>query len=624
MQKYDESHIERHAGLLGIRKRPTPYIGPNDGSGLWTILREPADNAVDQALAGRNDLVHIIVDAHPNRYWLIDNGPGIPVGVKVFENEKGEREKLSTLYVTTGLTHGGSNFSGNTISRGVFGLGLKTTNAMSKVFQVWTFREGAWWTIEYRDARLYKEPYRVKAPPKLPHGIKHNKGTIVMFEPDLKLFQKDTKLQPTEVVSWCQLTSYLVPGMQVFLTNGKGKTRSFIHKRGVLDYIDQKVEELKCNIGKKVFNHNSKLLDVVVAFSDAEGFNVSAYTNGLFNKEGGEHVKALLDALFNSLKPMVKLRGAKAVFPFRKEDLADGLLGLINCKISAPLFSNQPKDKLTDDRVHKPAYDELLKAWNAFWKAHPSTAKELIARASELRKMTASFLKDKRLAKNVNAAKTKLSSKLAPVVGNTPVEKRELILTEGDSASGTLKRARDKRTQAVYPLRGKPLNVMSSKQDKIAANEEIAGLLAAIGVNFNAKDNSKINYGKIIIASDADVDGNHITSLLLGALWKFRPDLFKNGHVYSARPPLFKCRYKGKLYFGMTKEAIWKQTKTQSVDIQYLKGLGELAEGDLYVIADPAHRRLFKVTQPDKKGIANFQALLGPNPLYRKKLLGIL
>ena len=151
---YSEKNIERFAGLAGIRKKPTPYIGPTDSDGLWTLWREPADNAVDQALAGRNDTVHLVQDSEKNTYWVLDNGEGIPVGEKVFENERGKKEKLSTFYVVTGLTHGGSNFSGDTISRGTHGIGIKATNAMSTSFKVWTFREKKWWCIEYKSGKL--------------------------------------------------------------------------------------------------------------------------------------------------------------------------------------------------------------------------------------------------------------------------------------------------------------------------------------------------------------------------------------------------------------------------------------------------------------------------------------
>lgn len=654
---YDESSIQRYAGLQGLRKKPTPYIGPNDSDGLWTCYREPADNAVDQALAGRNSLVHLIVDKTPGVYWVLDSGDGIPVGKKVFEDERGRKEKLSTLYVVTGLTHGGSNFDSDTISRGCFtgdtevrllngktvtfeqlysrwckddtpidilsynlqtrklqpskismvmvakytkeiahvhlgdgsvvkctydhpfyvhseaeiakvaaedlktgmglvstrdpskenqsdisdhrishvelhtfddevpvyditvddthtffvnpgvlvsnthGIGIKATNAMSKRMTVWTKRDGDWWAIEYRDAKLYREPYKTKAPT-LPHGFKMKRGTAVMFEPDMSLFQKGSKIVPSVMLEWAELTSYLVKGLEVKVTGPNGKTKTF-QTKGPQEFLEKQIGALKVNQTGKSFIHSSKEADIAVGFTDAEGSDlVQCYTNGLRNKEGGEHLRALVAALVKSLDPYK----GKAVFT--PSDLRDGLIGLVNYKIAAPKFNNQPKDKLIDDRVYDIAFKQFLKAWQEFWSKNKGMAKDVVARAALLRSKTSDFLKDKKLVKNVNAAKKTLITKLASVVGNAPPERRELFLVEGDSAGGGAKRARDKSYQAIYPLKGKPLNPMEAAKDKINNNAEIVGLLAALGVNLGGnKPNIEVPYGKIILLADADVDG---------------------------------------------------------------------------------------------------------------------
>ncbi len=617
MTKYDESHIERHAGLMGIRKKPTPYLGPTDGNGLWTMFREPADNAVDQALAGRNKLVHLIFDSEPNTYWVVDGGEGIPVGKKEFLDEQGRREKMSTFYVVTGLTHGGSNFSGDTISRGTHGVGIKATNAMSKFFKVWTFRDGAWWCIEYKDAKLSKQVYKGKAP-NLPHGIKAKKGTVVCFSPDLSLFHKGAKLNPKDPLSWAELTSYLVKGLEVKITNSKGKTKTFITK-GPAEYIVNKIDELKATQMGKSFVFSSKEADIAIAFTDCEGDNlIDAYTNGLHNKEGGEHVKALVDAMVKSLAPY---QGKNKYTP---SDLKDGLIGLVNYKIAAPQFNNQPKDKLIDDRVYEVGYKQFLKAFHDFWVAHKGMARDVVTRAALLRSKTADFLKDKKLVKNVNAAKKKLATKLAPIQGNAPVEQRELFLVEGDSAGGGAKRARNKYTQAIYPLRGKPLNVMEAKKEKINGNAEVVGLLAALGIDLGGKrPNLNVPYGKIINMADPDVDGDHINVLLLGVLWKYLPSLFKDGKVFVVKAPLYKSRYKGVIHFGMTKEQVFEKTGTTKCEVTYIKGWGELSESDLDIALDPKIRKLYQVMPPDKKGAQSFQLLLGKSPAFRKVLFGV-
>ena len=768
MTNYNEKSIQRFAGLQGIRKKPTPYIGPNDSSGLFTILREPADNAVDQALAGRNNQVTIAVDN--GSYWVIDSGEGIPVGVKEFENEHGQKEKLSTLYVATGLTHGGSNFAGSSISRGCFagdtkvrllngkvvsmerlysrwnknqtpiaimsynlkskklepsyishvqltkhtrnltkvifdtgesvlvtpdhpffvkkggsiakvraenlnggdslvtyyssdipdivkywnhtvtgvvsihktnsipvyditvdnthtffiepgilvsnthGLGQKATNAMSKEFIVWTCRDGKWYSIKYRDAKLVENVKECQKP-KLPFGLKSSKGTVVKFIPDLTLFQKGSIMPSSELVSWAKLTSYLVPNFLITLVSSKG-TKQFKSK-GPQEYIKDRLEEQGGEQLGKTFQYSSRELDVAVAFCNYEGSGVNSYTNGLLNKDGGDHYEALKDSLFKSLVNLKKVKQK-----FTKADVVDGLIGLINYKIAAPKFNNQPKDKLIDDRVYPVAVEQLTKAWLEFWKTHKSMLNEVLERASLLRSKTADFLKDKKLVKNVNAQKKKQSAKFGTIQGKCPIDKRELILVEGDSAGGEAKKARDKTFQAIYPLKGKPLNVMEVGIDKINSNEEIVGLLAALDVDLSGKSQD-IPYGKIILMSDADVDGKHIGVLLLGFLYKYLPNLFKLGKVYAVRAPLFKGHHKGKTLFGMTKEEVYKQAGTDKVQLSYLKGWGEISGTDLACGLKPGVRKLYKLQPPENADKKDFEKLLGTSPDFRKKLLGV-
>ncbi len=626
-KKYDTKTIKRFAGLKGIRKKPGPYIGPNDGSGLWTCVREPMDNCVDLALKGMNNLAHLIFDPEPGVYWIVDAGPGFPVGVEKFENEHGKEEKLNTFYVATGLTHAGSNFDSDEISRGTHGIGIKATNAMSKTFQVWTCYKDQWWTIKYKDTVCVEQPTKCKAP-KLPHGLKVKKGSVIRAVPDTSLFAKGSKVNGDDIKSWCELTAYLVPGIHVKFTNRKGKTFELHTKRGPIEFIEKRVAELKCEAQRKYFVHHSKLMDVAIAFTDADGDQISAYTNGLLNKDGGEHVRAVVDAMSRSLKPWIPKGKSKKKDDgpaFTLDNLRDGLVGLVNCKIAAPKFNNQPKDKLVDERVYDPAFAEMKEVWAKFWDDNKNLAKNIVSRAMELNKAVSKFKADKKMIKKVNAAGRNMASKLAGVTGKTPVEQRELFIVEGDSAAGTAKRARDARYQAVYPIRGKPLNAMEAAQSKVNANAEIINLLAAIGVKLDAKDidKSPMNYGKIIKLADPDVDGKHIEALLTGNLWKYAPHIIRQGRLYALLPPLFKCRYKDKLYFGMTKDEIYKQTGTKKVDVQYIKGWGEVNASEMYIAMTPGHRQLIRLTAPDKKGGNELVELLGKKPAYRKKLLGV-
>lgn len=615
-KNYSEKDIERFAGLAGIRKKSTVYIGPNDSNGLWTILREPCDNAVDLALKNLNKLVHIVFDKETNKYWVLDDGPGFPVGVKKFEDERGRAEKLSTFYVATGLTHAGSNFDSDEISRGTHGIGIKATNAMSKLFKVWTFRDNKWWSIEYRDSKLKQDVKKDKAP-KLPHGVKAKRGSVICFEPDLSLFVKGSKINLSDVMEWCTLTSYLVPGITVKLTTKKGKTKTYKTK-GIGEYITARLDEEKATQYGKTFVHHDRFCDVAVAFANAENNAVRAYTNGLFNVDGGEHVKAVFYALVKALKPY------KGKADYKPTDLRDGVVALINAKIAAPKFSNQRKDGLLDDRIYKPVFESTFKAFEDFFKKHKSLAKEIVRRASELRKKTADFLKDKKLLKNVKSASKALSAKLADVSGKTPVEERELFIVEGDSAGGLAKAVRNKQTQAVFSIRGKPLNVMDAQKDKINANKEVTGILAAIGIGQD-KDKNKIRYGKIILMADPDIDGSHINTLLLALFWRFTPHLFKEKKIFILKAPEFFSTHKGKTYFGDTPEDIYKQSGTEKMEIRHVKGFGELSADKIETVAfDVAHRKLVLVHPPeDKIGRKQFEQLMGKDPHYRQQLLGV-
>lgn len=618
---YDESSIERFAGLEGIRKKPTVYVGPMDANGIWTIFREPADNGVDQCLAGRNDTVHLVFDTMPDQYWVLDNGEGIPVGQKSFVDERGRKEKMSTLYVVTGLTHGGGNFSGDTISRGTHGIGIKATNALSKKFVVWTFRDSKWWCIEYAHGKIVKDVHVSKAPV-LPHGLKLTKGTAVCFVPDAPLFAKGTKMPMPDVVEWCNMTSYLVPGLKVKLTTKDGKTVTRVCKRGPIEFIERRVDELKCTVSGKPFMLSTKECDVAIAFSDAEGSeNVFGYTNGLRNSGGGEHIKAFHAALAQSLKPY------KGKLQYTPTDLKEGLLGLVNYKISAPQFNNQTKDVLLDGRVYAPAYEQMTVALAEFWLKNKTLAKQVVTRASELRRRTSDFLKDKKLIKSVKSAKLGLSAKLEDVSNKKlPFAQRELYLVEGDSAGGTAKTARHRAFQATLALQGKPLNVMEIAKARVTSNAEIASIFAGIGLDLSAADPvSKIRFGKLIYLTDPDVDGSHINTLLSTLFYKYLPELFEAGRIFILKSPEYMARRNGKVFFGASVKEVHEKCGSSKVDVRHIKGWGELEAEDMQPIAfDIGTRQLIRVLPPrDKKGAARFQALMGKSALYRQKLLGV-
>ena len=616
MAKYDESSVSYFSSdLQKIRAKPAMYIGPVDASGIFTIIREPADNAVDEARAGRNKLIHIYVNKDGS-FIVLDQGVGIPVKLH-------PKAKISTFtHVLTNLQSSGK-MSGDAYKAaiGTHGVGLKATNALSSSMEAFTYRKdsGGWHGTSFEGG---KERSRVKKcrPPELPDGSRPKLGTVIRFTPDNKIFGKSTKLDISQLRLWCEVTAYMNAGLTIKLTNEKGKTNTWFSKKGITEYLQKRISDLKATqIGSKIVEYHSGTIELALAFTDTEGCETQFYTNTIRNVDGGFHADNFFKALKDSLKEYTSKKQEYTV-----SDLKEGLVGIFNYKVDAPQFSSQTKDKLVDTRISKPCYDESLKLLKDFWAKNKSLAKQIVINAVMIRSKTQDFLKDKKLIRNVNGAKKNLATKLAGISGKTPIEKRELFLVEGDSAAGTAKRARFKDFQAVYPLRGKPLNVMEAKKEKVNANAELANILAAIGVDLSGKKHD-IGYGKIIFLTDPDVDGRHINCLLLAFFWKYMPYLFKDGRIYVLRSPEYNAWHRGQVYFGMTKESVYKQAGTQKLDIQHIKGWGEIQDVDMQPIAfDPDVRRLYRVLPPkDKQGKINFEALMGNDATYRKSLLGV-
>lgn len=617
--------IELHAGLEGVRRRPNMYVGDSASYGLWTIAREPADNIVDLALKGLANKGHIILSSDINATnYIIDNGPGIPVDKKTFKNESGKNEELSGLYVVTGRLHAGSNFKAtDEASRGVHGLGLKLTTALSEKMQVWTFWKNSWYSIIYKKGVLVKDVHKCP-PPKLPNGVKTPKqGTIIAYNADTTIFKKGSKLDRATINEWAQLTAWLVPKLDVTVTfDGKEKnfrvkdTKEYFNYR--IDQINKQKEKGKEELLFKPFIFHGKFSDIMVQWCTESGDNVRCYTNGLYNSQGGEHNRCFYTALRDAL-----LSHAGAKQSFGVTELREGILGLVNAKLASPEFSGQTKEKLSDGRIYKPMYAEISGELKKFFDDNKSVAKEIIKRACDYGALSEKFKASKKLVSEVNKAAKVTNSKLSRIIGKCSPDKAEIFLCEGDSAGGGAKQARDPRFQAVFALKGKSLNVMKATADKINNNKEIIDLLGALGVDLS-KNEVKCNYGKIIIMSDGDVDGLHISVLLLGLFWKFTPNLIKDGRIYIAMAPLYRCITKKGTFFGNDRKK-FREKYGSSADITYLKGLGEMQPEQLkQTTMNPETRTLMKITYPSSKtAIQQFEQMLGGDTEFNKRLLGI-
>lgn len=624
--KYDESSIKSLTFPDSIRKKPGMYIGPTDGRGIWTILREVLDNATDEALAGRNKscLVHVSADGV---YTVADSGEGIPVkAIEVRDSVHGKSHKISALRAAVSMTHTGGKFDADNqaylASRGSHGVGQKATNALSDKFEVWTCRDGQWWNIAYAKGKMIHDVVKCQAPKVI--GVTAKRGTVVRFKPDLSIFSEKS-FSMTMLREWCEMTAYFTPGYSlraVVETKTKRLDKTFCQAHGVRNLLVHLVtEKYKCNpMGKPFWVTGHPLADVAVGFTDFDGQALRGYTNGLSNADGGLHVDSVYKSIHAALKPFIK-----RTHDFTLNELKEGIVGVVNAKLSAPQFDSQTKDRLVDTRVGQPLQDELVKLFNEFFKKNRSLAIQILDRCTRLKALKTEFTASKKVLKALNSVKREGFPTKFATAPRCIAMKRETFIVEGDSAGGGGKQARDKHFQEVLPLKGKPINAMRQPM-KALESQELLFMLSAIGYNPNAADPYKdLRTGKIILLADGDADGSHIESLLCAALYKFLPELFKRGMVYTVNSPEYIAHHPktNKLVSGGTKEELLKKVPPGTA-IKHIKGWGEIDPPVLRELAfDPNTRSLIQITAVNKADGQEFVKLMSDDPTTRKALLGV-
>ena len=603
---YTADNIQVLEGLEAVRKRPAMYIGDISTKGLHHLVYEVVDNSIDEALAGYCNRIEVTI--HPDdSITVTDNGRGIPTDYH-------EKEKKSALEVVMTVLHAGGKFDKDTykVSGGLHGVGVSVVNALSKSLKVTVHRAGRIFEQEYS---LGKPLYSVRTV-----GETQRNGTEVTFKADNTIFIVE-KYDYTILSSRLRELAYLNKGITLVITDerevdekGHFISETFFSKSGLSDFInyldvnrEKLIPEPICMEGER----NGIPLEIAMQYNTSFSENIHAYVNNINTHEGGTHLAGYRRALTRTLKNYADKTGmlTKLKFDINGDDFREGLTAIISVKVQEPQFEGQTKTKLGNNEVMGVVDQITSEILSNYLEEHPKEAKMIVNKVILAATARHAARKARELVQRKNVLSgSGLPGKLADCSENDPT-RCEIYLVEGDSAGGTAKKGRDRKFQAILPLRGKILNVEKAMQYKIFDSEEIKNIFTALGVTIGTEDDSKalnlekLRYHKIVIMTDADVDGSHIATLILTFFFRYMKELIENGHVYIATPPLYLIKK------GNTQRYCWTEEERQQivnelsngkeagVHIQRYKGLGEMnAEQLWHTTMDPEFRTLRQVT----------------------------
>lgn len=620
---YTSSDITYHnSDLEKIQLVPTMYIGATDTTGITTILREVLDNALDEAKSLKTP--HIKVWMKGADFYVWDGGRGIPIGIHPKAKKSTLEVVLTTLQSSGKRDASGDGAYSSTI--GTHGVGLKATNALSKTFQVWTCQNKQFYTLQFKSGKVVKSSYLAQEnPPVFPDEIQHKAGTVVHFTPDLSVFDttasENWKLDVRKgLFSWCEITAYMNPGIRISVFFAD-KVKDYYEPEGISSLITKRIKDAGAAMIGEALVYSSSTMDLALAFTDTEGSHVYGYTNTIRNLEGGVHINAFNTAITNAL---LGYKSAKQ--DFSPIEAREGIIGILNVKISAPQFDSQTKEKLVDSRAGPMCSSEIQKVLEIFFTKEKALAKLLCERAANLKRFIADFKENKRLARALKPSATKplLPVKLTQCPKATP-DQRELFIVEGDSAGGTAKFARNKAYQEVLPLRGKIQNANRTTLAKILASEETLGILQAIGYNPSEQNpTANLRVNRVMLLADPDTDGAHINLLVLALLYRFVPALFSQERVFVVEAAEFMAKVNGMRIYGNSLDDLAAQNNgVLPTTAQHFKGWGEATPETLRELAfQPDSRIVTKITSPLDFG-KEFRLIMDKDPAHRKEMLGI-
>lgn len=592
---YDASQIQILEGLEAVRKRPGMYIGSISSRGLHHLVYEIVDNSVDEALAGFCTQIDVTINVD-NSITVVDNGRGIPVDTQ----KKAGRPALEVVFSTL---HAGGKFGGDgyKVSGGLHGVGASVVNALSEWTKAKVYRDGKIYEVLFSRGSIVKE-MRITG-----ECAKEKAGTEVTFLPDKEIFE-ETVYEYDILRTRLRETAFLTKGLRITLTDDREEKRhdEFHYEGGVKEFV-QYLNRGKTPLYSDTIYCEGEREDVYVEVSmqhnDAYTENIYSFVNNINTPEGGTHLTGFKNALTKTLNDYARknklLRESEN--NLSGEDIREGLTAIISVKVKNPQFEGQTKQKLGNSEAATAVNSVVSEQLTYFLEQNPMVARQICEKSINAQRARVAARKARDITRRKSALDgMSLPGKLADCSSKIPQE-CEIFIVEGDSAGGSAKSARKRETQAILPLRGKILNVEKARLDRVYGNAEIKAMITAFGTGIhNDFDISKLRYDKIIIMTDADVDGAHIDTLMLTFIYRFMPELIKKGHVYLAQPPLYKLEKNKKVWYAYSDEQLNQILnevgRDQSNKIQRYKGLGEMDAEQLWeTTMDPESRVLLKV-----------------------------
>ncbi len=621
--QYGAEQIQVLDGLEHIRKRPGMYISSTDEKGLHHLVHEVVDNSIDEALAGYCTQIDVVINADGS-CTVTDNGRGIPTGIH-------PKEGISTLEVVFTKVNAGGKFGGDSgykVSSGLHGVGVKAVNALSEWLEAEVCQNG----------HIYKQVYNrgVKQRDVQIIGDTDKTGTRVTFMPDADIFET-TEFKYDMLKARLKELAYLNKGLTITLEDkreGKERKDSFCFEGGIRSLVEELNQGKDTLFPQPVYfeeTEGDSMCEVAIQYNDGYSEVIYSYANNVNTVDGGTHVEGLKLALtkvindyghrLNILKESERLTG---------EDVREGITAVVSVKLINAQFESQTKDKLNNSSIRPFVSRCATEHLSTFLEENPTVARELVLRCITAQKARDAARNARELTRRKGVLESAtLPGKLADCSDRRP-ELCEIYIVEGDSAGGTAKQGRDRRFQAILPLRGKILNVEKVRMNRVLENEEIKAMITAFGCGIlDDFDESKLRYDRIISMTDADVDGAHIRILLLTFLFRYMRPLIEHGHVYSAVPPLYKASLKGEpdVYLYSDEEQLKfiaeHQDKAKQIEFQRYKGLGEMSKEQLWdTTMSPATRTLRRVSMSDAvEADKMFSLLMGENPELRRQFI---